>query len=155
MANDWLKKLLWSAGISVGLIFALLVVMGGLTAGPEPPEIDKKNITLGKCDFKVTEAVTDEEKARGLMGVKNLASDQIMTFPFDKSSVQTFWMKNMLMPIDLIWLDNKKVIGWEENMLPDNGQRVYQSPGPANLVVEAAAGTIKRCEIEINTDIRF
>lgn len=141
--------------ISIIAVFVLVVSLDGLQKGSTLEIKNEKKMNLGKCDFKVTEFVTTEEQARGLMGIKNLPSDQAMIFPFDKSSVQTFWMKNMLMPIDLIWLNDNKVIGLEENMLPDNGERIYQSPGPVNLVVEAAAGTIKRCEIKINTDIRF
>lgn len=137
--------------ISIIAIFVLVVSLDGLQKGSTLEIKNEKKINLGKCDFKVTEAVTAEEQTRGLMGIKNLPSDQAMIFPFDKSNRQTFWMKNMLIPIDLIWLNDKKVIGLVEKMLPDNGERVYQSPAPANLVVEAAAGAVKRCEIEINS----
>lgn len=87
------------------------------------------------------------------MGVKNLATDQGLLFSYDQAGPVTFWMKNMLIPIDLVWLKDKAVIGWEENMRPDKGERVYPSPGAIDLVLEVAEGTIKRCEIEIGMRI--
>jgi len=155
MDKEWQPKLFWSLAMSVIVVFILVVAFGGLKRVAIPEIKIEKKVFLGQCEFKVTLAQTTQEQARGLMDIKNLASDQALVFPFDKSDIKTFWMKNMLIPIDLIWLNESKVIGWEENMLPDNGERIYQSPSPANLVVEAAAGAVKRCKIELNIGIRF
>jgi uncharacterized membrane protein (UPF0127 family) len=50
-------------------------------------------------------ALTDQEKATGLMYRDSLAADHGMLFVFDQDAILTFWMKNTLMPLDMVWFD--------------------------------------------------
>jgi uncharacterized protein len=50
-------------------------------------------------------ALTDQEKATGLMYRDKLAPDRGMLFVFDKDDILSFWMKNTLIPLDIIWFD--------------------------------------------------
>jgi uncharacterized membrane protein (UPF0127 family) len=50
-------------------------------------------------------ALTDQEKATGLMFRDKLAADHGMLFVFERDDILTFWMKNTLMPLDIVWFD--------------------------------------------------
>jgi len=50
-------------------------------------------------------ALTDQEKAIGLMHRDSLAAHHGMLFVFDTDDIFTFWMKNTLMPLDIVWFD--------------------------------------------------
>jgi len=50
-------------------------------------------------------ALTDNEKATGLMFRDKLAADHGMLFVFDRDDILAFWMKNTLIPVDIVWFD--------------------------------------------------
>lgn len=50
-------------------------------------------------------ALTDQEKANGLMFRDKLAADRGMLFLFDRDDTYAFWMKNTLIPLDIVWFD--------------------------------------------------
>lgn len=54
--------------------------------------------------FKVEVARTPEEQAKGLMFRKELPADVGMLFPFDPPQVASFWMKNTVIPLDMIFI---------------------------------------------------
>ena len=58
----------------------------------------------GKHRFTVDVAATPEQQQRGLMFVKSLAPDQGMIFPYDPPQDVAFWMKNTLIPLDMIFI---------------------------------------------------
>jgi uncharacterized membrane protein (UPF0127 family) len=51
---------------------------------------------------------TEAERAKGLMFREGLDQGKAMFFVFEKEDIYRFWMKNMLFPIDIIWLDKDK-----------------------------------------------
>lgn len=82
----------------------------------------QKNITevcfRDRC-FKVEVAKTQEQMERGLMFIDNLEKDRGMLFVFSEEGSYPFWMKNTLIPLDIIWINkNKKVIFIKENAQP-------------------------------------
>ncbi len=151
--NGWLKKLLGSLVASVILILVLVFIFSGLKRDEKLILENNLKVSLGQCEFKVAVARTAEEQARGLGGIKKLNSDQAMLFPFTEAQIKNFWMKGMLIPIDLVWLKQNEVVGLEENMLPDNGSTIYPAPAPVDLVLEAASGAVKRCEIKVGSKL--
>ena len=55
-------------------------------------------------------AVSDEERAQGLMFREKINEDQAMLFLFEEEDIHSFWMKNMRFAIDILWLDGRKRI---------------------------------------------
>ncbi len=53
-------------------------------------------------------AVSDEERARGLMFREKILPDQGMLFVFETEDLHSFWMKNTLVVLDMLWLDSEK-----------------------------------------------
>ena len=69
------------------------------------------NITLGNKKYKVREAKTDEEKRKGLQNVSELAEDEGMIFYFDPPQRVEMWMRDTLIPLDIIYInDDQEVI---------------------------------------------
>lgn len=55
--------------------------------------------------FSVEIPLTDESISRGLMFREHLDADRGMLFVFDRPDVYPFWMKNTLIPLDIIWIN--------------------------------------------------
>ena len=58
----------------------------------------------GEHRFTVEVAATPEQQERGLMFVRSLAPDRGMIFPYDPPQPVSFWMKNTLIPLDMIFI---------------------------------------------------
>jgi uncharacterized membrane protein (UPF0127 family) len=110
-----------------------------------PTPISVVTIDTGewKIPFKVELAVTDAEQQRGLMFREHLESDAGMLFVFDRDSVHTFWMRNTLIPLDMLFIGaDKKVVGIVENAEPRT--EIGRSVGiPSRYVLEIGGGLSK------------
>lgn len=62
-------------------------------------------IELGNNTYDVKEAKTDEEKAKGLSGITSLPKNEGMIFYFDEPQSTSFWMKDTLIPLDIIFIN--------------------------------------------------
>ncbi len=95
--------------------------------------------------YWVETARNNQEWAEGLMNRSQLAPDHGMLFLFPKAELRTFWMKNTLIPLDILFLDqNKKVMSIVNHANPctdttgDTCLR-YPSTLPAHYVLELKA----------------
>jgi uncharacterized membrane protein (UPF0127 family) len=90
--------------------------------------------------FVVEVARTPEEQATGLMNRSNLAPDRGMIFPFDTPREASFWMKNTLIPLDIIFVrTDGRIANIEANTVPLSLDPVL-SAGPVGAVLEIAGG---------------
>lgn len=68
-------------------------------------------IEIGNKKYKVQEARTEEEKEKGLQGVTELPEDEGMLFYFDSPEDVSMWMKDTLIPLDIVFInDDEEVI---------------------------------------------
>ncbi|HSX25264.1 MAG TPA: DUF192 domain-containing protein [Candidatus Andersenbacteria bacterium] len=94
----------------------------------------------------VSIAKTPQEQAKGLGGCPMLAKNTGMYFPFSTSAPQTFWMKNMIIPIDIVWISQGKVVGITSQVpFPHRGSDdaslvLYKSPQDVDAVLEIGSG---------------
>jgi hypothetical protein len=109
--------------------------------------------------LSVALALTPLEHQRGLSGCSSLSLGQGMYFHFPIKTDAVFWMKDMLIPIDIIWLGDDEVIGITTDVPPpDTDQTVlptYPAPAAVNAVLEVGAGHAKRLNIRPGTTIRL
>lgn len=69
--------------------------------------------------FTIEVAKTQTEQERGLMGRDHLDKDKGMLFIFEKEGNHPFWMKDTLIPLDIVWINqNKEIVFIAENTQP-------------------------------------
>jgi hypothetical protein len=94
--------------------------------------------------FEVEVASTREQRARGLMFRKELPERRGMLFDFGREQEIRMWMKDTLIPLDMIFIESDgRVLRIEQNAERES-LSVISSGGPARLVLEVKAGTAKR-----------
>jgi len=62
-------------------------------------------VNINNKQYKVEEAKTEEERRKGLQGVKELPKDEGMLFYFDEPQEVSFYMKDTLIPLDIIFIN--------------------------------------------------
>ena len=103
-------------------------------------------------------AVTDEERQRGLMFREKLGLDQGMLFVFEEESKYAFWMKNTLIPLDMLWIDKDRRIVHIRRNVPPCKEDPCPSYGPdrAGLyALELAAGASDRFGLKLFDRLEF
>jgi len=108
--------------------------------------------------IKLELAITSEEITQGLMFRPSLASDRGMLFLFKQERFPNFWMKNTLIPLDIIFLDpNAKVVDITHRAHPCAVEPCPQfvPRGPAMAVLELNSGAAEEHGIEIASTLVF
>lgn len=113
----------------------------------------RTQVKLGSGVFSVSLADTDQKKIQGLSGVSSLGTYEGMLFLFNESDLHGIWMKDMKIPIDIIWLDEaKRVVHIVKDASPETGESVTYTPSkPARYVLELSAGSVQRNAIQLGS----
>ena len=99
-------------------------------------------------------AATDAERRRGLGGRESVDSSQGMLFVFDFFGSHPIWMKAMLVPIDVLWLDAGQFVRAFGTLQP--GSMMPQDGGCKSLhVLELAAGQCVAHGVTIGSQLGF
>lgn len=139
---------------------ALLILGAGQGASESPPD-QWIMVKTPKGDTIHAEiADTMQKRAQGLMYRSTLARDRGMLFTFGDSQPWAIWMKNTRIPLDILWLDEKKIIVHVERNVPictrsDNGCPAYQPSQNAAYVLELAAGVADELKLTRSVTLHF
>ena len=130
----------------------LLALLGALiacrpeAAAPQrsPAGLEQIPLTIrsGEREHRFTVEVvrTPQEQQQGLMFRQSLAPDGGMLFPYSPPQPIAFWMKNTLIPLDMIFIrPDRTIAGIAENTVPLSLDLV-RSPEPVIAVLEIAGG---------------
>lgn len=99
----------------------------------------------------VTTAAAQEQ---GLGGRTNVPQNYGMLFVFPTDQRVGFWMKDMFVPIDMIWLsDDGTILGVEDSVSPSTYPEAFYPPQPVKYVLETKAGEARRRGWSINTKL--
>jgi uncharacterized membrane protein (UPF0127 family) len=110
------------------------------------------SVTLHGQRFSTEFATTDDQRAMGLMHRKALAADHSMLFIFPDDEPRAFWMKNTLIPLDILYFDkDRRLASMQLNAQPCQSDpcAVYPSDGNARYVLEVQAGTAGRLGLKL------
>jgi len=125
------KYLLALGGISILLMYGILLW------SPKPVEQTEVPATQMQIEVVDTEAAREQ----GLSGRTDVPDNYGMLFVFETKDRYSFWMKDMLVPIDIIWLaDDGRIVGIEDSVSPDTYPNSYTAPTPVKYVLETRAG---------------
>lgn len=143
------------------IIFILsLLLTGALTACNEKTPTHQQ-VTLANKSFNLELALTDAQIERGLMHRDSLPDDGGMLFVFPDAQVRSFWMKNCLIPIDVIYLDPTGRIVSIQNMTPpdpntpENELPLYSSRWRAQFAIELFGGRADKLGLKTDQIIKL
>jgi uncharacterized protein len=131
-----------------------------LTDG-QPKFVKEGDLTfLTELDKPITDIVIevaddDASRQQGLMNRSFMGNNQGMLFIFDVEEPQAFWMRNTIIPLDIIYVNkNMEIVSIQENAQPLN-DRSLPSKGAALYVVEVNAGFCVQYGITAGCKIKF
>ncbi len=120
------------------------------------------SVKIGNTLFKTQIASTEYELFRGLSNKEYLDPMSGMLFLFQNMKTTAFWMKDMLIPLDLIWIgENCTVVDLHHNVpnpapdVPLSQLPLYISSVPAAYTFEINSGTAKRFNISVGDTVTF
>jgi len=104
--------------------------------------------------FKVVPLFTSKDIQKGMMGKKFNGDFDGMLFFMDEGP-QGFWMKNCIVPLDIIFIHNKKIHNIQHNCEPCKTDDCQTYDGYGDLVLELPAGTCKKYGIQSGDKVNF
>lgn len=170
------RLVLFSLTLLIGILFAAKAIINFKNSNspqattPAQPEIPSPtptgitrvpvfgSIKIGKNELNVEIASTPEEIQQGLSGRREIGSDG-MLFTIKPSRQTAFWMKDMLFPLDIVWISNQKITGVEKNVsvpppdTTDDKLPLYNSPSSVDYVLELPAGSASKLKIDLSSQI--
>ena len=129
--------------LSIGFSLAFALVLGCAEARAAAPAASGSAVELGGQRIDVEIAADDPSRARGLMDRTSMPADHGMLFVFPDDDVRTFWMKDTLIPLDMLFFDaDARLVTLLPNVPPCKADPcpVYPSTRPARYVLELNAG---------------
>jgi uncharacterized protein len=138
---------------------ALLLVLRAAICGLSQPalaaelqQFANSELTIisssGPHRFTVELAETREQMRRGLMFRQSLAPDAGMLFDYKQPKVATMWMRNTLIPLDMLFVDAQgRIVNIHERAVPQSDNRIAAA-APVRAVIELNGGTAARLGIE-------
>ena len=109
-------------------------------------------------EIPVEVADTLKKRSLGLGKRTSLKKGWGMLFVFEKRKPHRFWMKEMQFPLDIIWLDNHRIVHIIHNAKAANywdEPEVMTSPVPVNFVLEIAAGRAAKLRLKTGQRMKF
>jgi hypothetical protein len=150
-----------NAGRNAILLLLFAASCGGAskkTHTSPPPLTGPRVILPSGAVYKVELAVTPEEQMQGLMFRESLPQRSGMLFLFADREPHTFWMKNTMIPLDLIWMDEAGRVLFVSAETPPCKADPCPSYGPevpAASVLEIAGGMAAKEKVTVGSTIRF
>jgi hypothetical protein len=112
-------------------------------------------IRIGRNVYQAEVARTPADQAKGLMFRKKLAPGRGMLFVFADEAQRSFWMKNTLIALDIIFITADGVIDSFHTMspCPDDPCPTYRSTGKVTYALEVKAGEVVRNRVRVGDRI--
>lgn len=117
--------------------------------------LQTRTVLLKDIPISVTLAQTNEEITRGLGGRDGLKKNEGMLFVFNKPDVYKFWMKDMKFSIDIVWIENNKVVFIHKSVSPDTYPTTFSPTQPAGLVLELPSGFCDTHSVSVGDSFFF
>jgi uncharacterized membrane protein (UPF0127 family) len=147
------------------LLFLVVVVLIYLSfhfsqnlLAPATPQNPSNSVCFGANCFSVELAKSPAEQEKGLMDRVELGQNNGMLFIFNKEGIYPFWMKNTLIPLDMIWIDsNNKVVFIAKNVQPCKTLicPTVVSSAKAKYILEVNAGVCEKIGIQVGDEAKI
>ncbi len=142
------------------MVFTIIFTMSNGYAEPEYEKFAVGKVVFPKQHLTITVEVarTKMQRRIGLMFRENLEINTGMLFDFKQEDIQRVWMKNTLIPLDIIFLSAKgNIVSILENVQPCIKEpcKIYDSTRPAAYMLEVNAGIVDRKQLETGDYLLF
>jgi uncharacterized membrane protein (UPF0127 family) len=137
-------------------ILLFLLALADFMCGSSPAASRFMTIFVQDQPFKVEIADTPEKHALGLMYRRYLKSDYGMLFIFADDEVRSFWMKNTLISLDMIFINaDRQVVDLFHSVPPCRSDPCpsYTSALPARYVLELSGGQARKLKLKVGDKI--
>lgn len=123
-------------------------------------QVNQTKLVLNSETVNLEVANDDQSRATGLSNRPSLCSNCGMLFVFDQSGIYTFWMKDTLIPLDMLWVDkNYKIVDIKTAQPEPNKQlwelQLYQNIYPAKYVIELNQDFAKKHNLKIGDQLEL
>ena len=138
-------------------LFCLFFYYAEIPLSLSPQNLPEDTVCIKNNCFLVQLAKTEQERESGLMFKSNLDKGKGMLFIFDKEEIYPFWMKNMLIPLDIVWINgSNKVVYISQNVQPckDLVCPLITPTFVASYVLEVNAGVCKEIDLKIGDELQ-
>ena len=150
-----LRKII-SVLIGVVVVALVILLLVNVFKGSAPFKPTQK-ATVENRTFKVKVAQDPKDKEIGLSQTKSMPNDYGMLFPFSEDGYYSFWMRNMKMPIDIIFINDGKVVKVFPNVQAPKDSNapleIYVPEFPADAVLEIKAGLSEKYKIKEGSQV--
>jgi uncharacterized membrane protein (UPF0127 family) len=142
------------------LLFAVwLAAWAALPASAQVETFQTAELTIfsasGPHRFTVELATSPAQMAQGLMFRRHLAPDAGMLFDFGSPIIATMWMKNTLIPLDMLFVgQDGRIVNIRERAVPESLDTIAAA-APVRAVVELNGGTAARLDIRPGDRVRY
>ena len=109
-------------------------------------------IEIGNKKYKVQEARTEEEKEKGLQGVTKLPEDEGMLFYFDPPEDVSMWMKDTLIPLDIVFINDDEEVVYVEEGVPNTETQMTIQNVAYVLEVNSGSGIQEGDELDFEEE---
>ena len=139
------------------LVFAAVIFIAGIIVSfprknGSAVEINAPRVCLNGFCYEVEVADNPTDRARGLMFRESLDENEGMLFVFDREEKHSFWMKNTLISLDIVWMNSAgEIVEISENTPPCVADSCpsYVPEEPAKYVLEISAGQTQKTSVRI------
>lgn len=115
-----------------------------------------KEVQINGQNFSTEVVMAPEKKALGLSGRRELCSDCAMLFVFEKPGSFSFWMKDMMFNLDIIWILGDEIADIDKNVSHERGSAEIVRPQiPVDKVLEINAGGSDRLNLKVGDKVNF
>ncbi len=137
------------------VVLGLLIVISLVGFHNNNKKDEVKQVCINEMCFEVEVADDDKERQIGLMNRDFLEEDKGMLFVFPESDIHSFWMKDTLISLDMIWInENGEIVFIKENATPLS-EEIISPNAEALYVLEVNGGSVERKGIEVGEGVEI
>lgn len=144
-----------SAAVLIGMVISISLFPKKMST--PAGNYDSAQVHIAGQTLVVTIPLTAATQAQGLAGRRSLDDAAGMMWRYHEPTTPTFWMKGMIMPIDIIWIKQGKVVDISAHLPPPtSGQTdvpLFQPSTSITEVLEVAAGFVDRHRVKIGDSV--
>jgi uncharacterized membrane protein (UPF0127 family) len=130
--------------IIIFLIVLIVIIAFSFFRKNTNPSLEATKIVLKNHEYQIEIARTSSQKAAGLSNRETLCSNCGMIFLFSKDGNLPFWMKDTLIPLDMIWINSNGQITDIITATDIKSLKILQNTKPAKYVLEINANEAQK-----------